>query len=261
MNIGILGTGVISSSLVKGFCEDEFSASNIHFYLSPRNKEKAASLKESYPSQVTVCKDNQEVLDNSEWVILALLPRHAEEVLSCLKFRNEHKVLTLMSDHSIAKVGEMTGEVVKIIRMVPLPFAAMHIGPIAYFPIDKEIDSLFSPLGDMIAVGQESELSVISGMTGIMSAYYMLLHEMTKYGEEHGLSHKTSIDYMTAFFEALNVKARAKEDGDLNALAYEMTPGGLNEMALKSMLADDGYKPWSDALDKVMNRLSVKKVK
>ncbi len=259
MNIGILGTGVIASALVDGFCTDDKSRSGMHFYLSPRNAENAARLKAAYPDNVTVCNTNQEVVDNAEWVFLTLIPRHAEAILSELRFRPEQKILSIMSDHSLEKVESMTGPVAKKLRMVPLPFAAMHIGPIAYFPYDEEIDSMFSPLGQMITVDKESELSIISGLTGLMSAYYMLIHETTKFGMQMGLSQRTAIDYMTGFYEALDVKARAREDGDIYDLAYEMTPGGLNEMALKSILEADGYRPWLDALGKVMDRLNKKK--
>lgn len=259
MNIGILGTGVIASSLVDGFCTDRASCEKLHFYLSPRNAQKAARLQAAYPDNVTVCSSNQEVLDSSEWVFLTLIPRHAEAVLAELSFRPDHKILSIMSDHSLEKVAQMTGSVDRILRMVPLPFAAMHIGPIAYFPADAEVEAMFSPLGRMIAVEKESELSVISGLTGLMSAYYMLIHKTTEFGVQRGLSPRTSIDYMTGFYEALDIKARAREDGNILDLAYEMTPGGLNEMALKSLLAADAYGPWLDALGSIMNRLDGKK--
>lgn len=258
MKIGVLGTGVIASALVDGFCKDLQSATDMHFYLSPRNAEKAARLKTAYPESVTVCQSNQEVVDAAEWVFLCLIPRHAESILSELRFRSGQKILSIMSDHSIEKVLSMVGPSAKCLRMVPLPFAAMHIGPIAYFPKDDEIEAMFAPLGKLIALEKESELSIISGLTGLMSAYYMLIHETTKFGVEQGLSPRTSVEYMTAFYEALNVKARAREDGDIYDLAYEMTPGGLNEMALRSMLEDDAYQPWTDALQKVMDRLNKK---
>ena len=258
MNIGILGTGTISSALVTGFCTDEKSKEKLHFFLSPRGAEKAAALKEKFPENITVCGNNQEVIDSSEWIFLCLLPRHGEEVITGLHFTPEKKILTIMSDHFIEKVTSWTGPVAKIVRMVPLPFAAMHIGPIAAYPYDEEIEELFAPLGQLIVMGKEAELSVISGLTGIMSAFYMLIHETAKFGAEQGLSPRTSLDYMTAFYEALSIKARAREDCDIYDLAYEMTPGGLNDMALKSMLSDDGYTPWINALRKVMDRLNKK---
>ena len=97
MNIGVLGTGQISSSLVRGFCTDT-AGKDLHFYVSPRNREKAAALAAAFPEQVTVCETNQQVVDQSEWVLLALLPPQAEEILRPLRFRQEQVLLAGIAD-------------------------------------------------------------------------------------------------------------------------------------------------------------------
>ena len=255
IKIGILGTGTISSALVRGFCTDRKRSGECRFFLSPRNAEKAAALAEAFPGLVTVCSNNQEAVDRSEWVFLTVLPPQGREVLTSLTFRPEHKILTIMSDHSVTRVREWTGPVSKIIRMVPLPFAAMHIGPIAVYPHDPETEELFAPLGNVIPVERENELSVISAETAVMSAFYHLIYDTVSWGEEHGLPKEASLEYMTSFFEALSVKARNAENGDVYALAYEMTPGGLNETALKAILGRDGFGIWREALDIIWERL------
>ena len=65
MKIGVIGTGVIASAMVTGFCDWECEH---EFVLSPRNAEKSAALAAKYPN-VTVAKDNQDVLDNCETVL------------------------------------------------------------------------------------------------------------------------------------------------------------------------------------------------
>ena len=117
---------------------------------------------------------------------------------------------------------------------------------------------MFEPLGSVIAVEQQNELSVISAQTAIMSAFYYLIHETTEWGVGKGLPREASLNYMTSFFEALAIKARQAENGDVYALAYEMTPGGLNEMTMKNILGRDGFAIWKDALDAVWDRLSRK---
>ena len=256
--IGVLGVGTIAQALIRGFCTEKESAEQLHFYLSPRNAQRAAALAEEFPEQITVCGDNQAVVDAAEWVMLTVLPRDAETVLAPLTFRPEQKILTIMSDHPVERVLSWTGPVEKIVRMVPLPFAAMHIGPIAIYPEDAEIRTMFEPLGSVIAVEQQNELSVISAQTAIMSAFYYLIHETTEWGVGKGLPREASLNYMTSFFEALAIKARQAENGDVYALAYEMTPGGLNEMTMKNILGRDGFAIWKDALDAVWDRLSRK---
>lgn len=261
LNIGIIGVGTIASSLIHGFCTDAHSAANMHFYLSPRGRERAGALAAQFPDQITVCEDNQSVLDNSQWVFLTVLPRQGEEVMKALTFRPDHKVLSIMSDHSVGTVASWIGTTEKLIRMVPLPFAAMHIGPIASFPEDEEIREMFAPLGQVIEVSKESELSIISGLTGIMSAFYQLLCDTSKWGAAQGLPANVSLAYMSAFFEALSVKGGKAKDGDIQGLALEMTPGGLNEMAWKYLSEQGNFAEWCIALDQIMERLNKKNKK
>lgn len=258
IQIGVLGTGQISSALVTGFCTDPASADKLHFYLSPRNAQKAAALQAAYPKQVTVCASNQEVLDRaSDWIILALLPRDTEAILQPLHFRPTHKLLSLISDHALEQIIAWTGPVAKAIRMVPLPFAAMHIGPIASYPPDDEIRALFAPLGQLIELDSADALNTILTLTSLMSPFYLLIHEAADWGKQHGMTDRAAVDYMTSFFEALAVMARHAPDNEAVAqLCYDTTPGGLNEMAYRSIREKGGYRIWREALDAVMERLS-----
>ena len=260
MKIGVLGTGQISSALVEGFCTagtEMTSEEQMHFYVSPRNQEKAAKLAEKYPGQVTVCASNQEVLDRaSDWVILALIPHVAEEIIRPLKFYPEQKILSLISDHPLERIKEWTGPVKKAIRMVPLPFAELHIGPIASCPPDPEIREWFAPLGQLIELEDESALNTILTMTALMSPFYLLIHHTTEWGKAHGMTDRASLDYMSSFFEALSVMAKnAPDSAAVAELCYDTTKGGLNESAYKYITKQGGYDTWLEALDAVKARL------
>ena len=76
----MIGTGIITTSVVTGFCESGME--NLQIVVSPRNKERAQMLHEKYPEIVSVAADNQEVVDRSDWVFAALLPKAAEDILS-----------------------------------------------------------------------------------------------------------------------------------------------------------------------------------
>ena len=82
MKLGFIGTGIITTSVVTGFCESGME--NLQIVVSPRNKERAQMLHEKYPEIVSVAADNQEVVDRSDWVFAALLPKAAEDILKPL---------------------------------------------------------------------------------------------------------------------------------------------------------------------------------
>jgi hypothetical protein len=84
IRIGFVGTGTITTAVVTGLCGAE-DASDLQITVSPRNQEKAAALRALYPAQVTIGKDNQEVLDRSDIVCIAVTPAQAPQTLSALR--------------------------------------------------------------------------------------------------------------------------------------------------------------------------------
>ena len=257
MKIGILGTGQISSALVEGFCTNAVSKEKLHFYLSPRNRERAAALQAAYPKHVTVCASNQAVLDSApDWVILALLPRDTEDILKPLRFRPEQKLVSLISDHPLEQIQAWAGTTAKAVRMVPLPFAALHMGPIAYYPPYAEIHALIQPLGQLIELDSEAALNTILTLTALMSPFYLLIHETAEWGKQHGMTDAAAVGYLTSFFEALSVMAQQAPNSNAVAqLCYDTTSGGLNEMAYRTIRERGGYQIWREALDAVLERL------
>ncbi|MEL7566044.1 MAG: NAD(P)-binding domain-containing protein [Dehalobacterium sp.] len=251
-DIGFVGTGVITSALVTGLCSGKDLDHRI--YLSPRNAERAKELADKFEN-VTVAGSNQEVLDRSEWVVLAVVPKFGGEIIRPLAFREDHRVINLMSDRKLPEIAGWIGETRTLVHMVPLPFASRRIGPIAIYPKDRDTADLFAPLGEIVPVDDVKKIEALAAITALMSSYYNLLWEVVKWGEREGLSRKEATGYTTAFFEALSFQARHNNESDLGQLAMEMTPGGLNEMALLSIREQDGFEPWVRALDPVIRRL------
>lgn len=253
MKIGCIGVGTIASAIVNGFCKGDDGSHT--FYLSPRNEKKAAALAAAHEN-VTVCASNQEVIDNSELVILAVVPRLAEEILSPLSFRKEQVIVSFMSDFPVARIKKVVGAAGRVVRVLPLPFNALRVGPVAVYPNDELVCDLFSTVGNVVAIDDESKMETLLAITGIMSAYFGLTYEITKWGEGAGLTREESVGYTAAFFEALSVQAGICPGLDINALACEYTPGGLNEMGLLAVRDEaHAYDAWTSVLDKILARL------
>ena len=56
-------------------------------------------LKEEFPERITIAKSNQEVLDESEWIVLGTPPRPdvTKRVLEGITFREDHTVLSFIA--------------------------------------------------------------------------------------------------------------------------------------------------------------------
>src|SRR5581483_5745493 len=106
MRIGFLGTGAITSAMVTGLCSAGVEQHSI--VLSPRNSAVAADLAHRFP-QVLVAASNQQVLDECEVAVIAVRPQIAQSVLSELRFRANHHVISLVSGYSVRRVSDLVG--------------------------------------------------------------------------------------------------------------------------------------------------------
>ena len=70
MKIGFIGTGKITSSIIYGIFKSKLKISKI--YISPRNKSIANKLSKKFKT-VKIAKNNQEIIDNSSLIFLAVI--------------------------------------------------------------------------------------------------------------------------------------------------------------------------------------------
>lgn len=252
MKLGFIGTGIITTSVVTGFCESGME--DLHIVVSPRNKDRAQALHEKYPEIVSIAADNQKVVDKSDWVFVALLHEKAEEILKELYIGPEKHFINLVATLSLKRIEEMFGPREIMADVVPLTFAANRFGPVVIYPNIHEVNELMSHVGKPVPVDTPKQIAILRSTTGLMSAYYMLLTVIIKWCEKNGLDEPSARAYITEFTEALSKKASTWE-GDLEDLAREMTPGGLNWMALTHLEKEDAYTPWTEILNPILEKV------
>lgn len=252
MVIGLLGTGIIGSAVVRGFCKE--GDTKHQFIVSPRNAEKAAQLAADFPTLVRVAKENQQVLDEADVVFLALLRPAAADILKSLSFRKGLRIINLIAGQDMKALDEMTGEAEVLADVVPLTFIVERYGPILVCPPHPTAMELLAPLGDVVPVEQEAEMLALRSITALMSPYYMELVKLVDWCGEQGVPEKLAKTFTTSFFGALCRFGAQTEEGKLEELALERTPGGLNDLALNHLLDCDAYAPWIEALNRVVRR-------
>jgi pyrroline-5-carboxylate reductase len=85
MILGFIGTGKISSSVIKGISNSKLSYKKI--IISPRNYKLSKLLKKKY-RKVTIAKNNQEIVNKSNWIFLAVTPSVGKKIIKELKFKS-----------------------------------------------------------------------------------------------------------------------------------------------------------------------------
>ena len=120
MIIGFLGTGVITEAIIRGLYDTAYYEGTI--LVSRRSEKRSQGLSEIYPN-VRVVGQNQELAEQSDWIVVSVLPEQVSEVLSELSIRPDQKVVSLAAGVSLDELRAMAApatDVVRVIRMPPI---------------------------------------------------------------------------------------------------------------------------------------------
>jgi pyrroline-5-carboxylate reductase len=253
MQLGFIGTGEITSSIVTGLSSSDVAA---HFIrLSPRNSDIANELASRFRG-ISVAASNQEVLDHSETIVIAVRPRVTRDVLSELRFRPNHQVISLVSGLSLRRLSELVAPVVRIARAVPLPSAAKRLSPTAIYPPDPVASELFAAVGTVFPVERENEFDAICATTATIASYYAFTETIASWLERQGVPAPQARDYIARLFLGVTTGAVEASGHSFRSLAAtHATAGGINELFLKQLLEHGVLTRVSESLDAVLHRI------
>jgi pyrroline-5-carboxylate reductase len=253
VRLGFVGTGAITSAIVTGLNTAGLGSDTI--LVSPRNAEAAAALAAKFTS-VTVAASNQAVLDGSEVVMLAVRPQVATEVLSELKFRADHRIISLMAITPLNKVAELVAPATKVTRAIPIPIVADRCGPTAIYPADPVAAVIFNRLGTAIEATSADQFIAFSTATATMAPYFTFAEEIAAWLTRHGVPAADARRYVATVYQGLGNIAVATPEHSLAALAGEFaTRGGINEQVVAHMKERGAFDALSEALDAVLQRM------
>jgi pyrroline-5-carboxylate reductase len=254
MKLGFIGTGEITAAMVAGLSS---SGLPLAIQLSPRNARIAADLAARFPI-VTIASSNQEVLDSSEAVIIAVRPSIARGVLSELSFRADHHVISIVSGLPLQSVSELIKPATQVTRAVPLPSSAKRMSPTAIFPPDRSAEELFAAMGAVFPTATEREFDAICTATATIACFYTFIAEISTWLTRNGIPETTASNYIAQMFSGVLSAAVDGPIRNFKSLASShATPGGINEQFLGHMLKLGLPQAVSQGLDAVKQRVTI----
>ncbi|WP_326822920.1 NAD(P)-binding domain-containing protein [Streptosporangium sp. NBC_01756] len=225
-HIGIIGVGEIGRAIVEGLRNEGGASPDV--FLSPRGARTAAELSERYEG-VHVCADNQEVVDRSELVIIAVRRQDHHEALAGLKVDDDKTVVNLMAGVAADDLRRTLATSAPIIRAIPLPAVRERRSVTVTCPSHPMVDSLFEQLGGALPVADEAAFNVFSALTGTLTAHYAYLATLTSWAIGHGIASDTADQYVRGLFQNVG-RSLGDETRPLHQLAADHeTPKGNNE--------------------------------
>lgn len=224
--IGIIGVGEIGRAIVEGLRSGGGTSPDL--FLSPRGARVAAELSERFEG-IHTCAANQEVVDRSEVVIIAVRRQDHHEALAGLKVDDDKTVVSLMAGVATDDLRRTLATGAPIVRAIPLPAVRERRSVTVTCPSHPVVDSLFEQLGGALPVADEGAFNVFSALTGTLTAHYAYLAALTSWATGHGIASDAADRYVRALFQNVG-RSLSDETRPLHQLAADHeTPEGNNE--------------------------------
>jgi pyrroline-5-carboxylate reductase len=254
MNLGFIGVGKISSAVIEGVSKSKLKYKRIT--ISPRNKLISKSLKKEY-KKVIIAKTNQEVIDKSDWIFLAITPTVGNRIIKDLKFNSKQTIISFISTIRLSELKKAIKVKAKIIRAIPLPPISLGKGPVPICPPNKKVRDFFNKIGTTVEIRKEKSSINFWSTSGMMAPFYELLRVMTDWLVKRGVKRNNAQKYITSLFLALSEDAVKYSKENLKYLVKDsQTPKGLNEQGVKELTKAGFYKSLEKTLNSIHKRLN-----
>ncbi len=250
--IGIIGVGEIGRAIVTGLCDGDDAPPEV--FLSPRGAGTAAELSERFAS-VRVCVDNQDVVDRSDMVIIAVRGQDRREALSGLRVGGDRLVVNVMAGVGTDDLRRTLATDVPLVRAIPLPSVRERRSVTVTCPSHPAVDALFERLGGVLPVGDEAAFDVFSTLTGTLTTHYSYLATLTSWAAHHGIASDDADDYVRSLFQGVG-RSLSDRTRSLHQLAADHeTPNGSNERIRTTWFNPANSEALTRALDDLLATL------
>jgi pyrroline-5-carboxylate reductase len=254
MNLGFIGTGKIASSVITGISKSKISFKKI--IISPRNKIIANNLKKKF-KKIMIAKNNQQIVDQCEWIFLSVTPTVGEKIIKDLKFNSKQTIISFISTITLAQLKKTIKVKAKIVRAIPLPPISLKKGPVPICPPNKKVKTFFNKLGTTVEINDEKSSINFWSTSGMMAPFYELLRVMSDWLVKKGVKRNNAQKYITSLFLALSEDAVINSKENLkNLVKVSQTPKGLNEQGVRELTRAGFYKSLEKTLNSIHKRLN-----
>ena len=247
--IGVIGTGQLTEYIITGI--NKVNAP-YKFIVSPRSKEVAIKLKDKF--QVEIAKDNQEVINSCEKILICLPAKNSLTELKKLNFRKENILLSAMG--GINREAICTATKINSVHTTMMPgYAnAYNIGPSLLFPEQPSWHTFLSFLGPVFICENERVFEVAATIGAVSGASFSFIRTLTKWFEDNGVEPNFSQDLVIQTLKA-NLEMLSKDDKTIDEIiAGVTTPGGITEHLNKALNEANAMTAWNDGLDDLIKK-------
>lgn len=260
-NIGFIGGGNMSRSIVGGMVATGYSADRI--WVSDPDTAQLDKIQKV--ATVNTTQDNLVAIENCDCLVLAVKPQVMKEVISPFMSALKQKaplIISIAAGIRCESIAGWLGGYERIIRVMPNTPSLVQKGAAGLFALpgisseEREFaGEIMSTIGISTWVSEESLMDAVTALSGSGPAYFFLVMEaMIAAGQELGLSESTArtLTIQTALGAA---SLASQSDADPCKLRQQVTSkGGTTEKAIASLSEDGLMQIFNRALESAAKR-------
>jgi pyrroline-5-carboxylate reductase len=251
--LGFVGCGDITRAIVTGL--NTYAPHQYRIWVSPRGEKISQELAERF-SNVSIGRDNQDVVEQAEIVFLAVRPQIATEVLRPLRFRQETCAVSLIAGYGVDKVRAVLRQApADIVRAVPLLMVARAASQTITYPSDPRIAKIFEVIGGALGVESEAQFDTLLAISASMGLFFATAHAQCDWAAQKGVDYASARRYLMSLFNGLAQTALLDET-PLDHLSKEYsTVGGINEQVVSLMAQAGTFTRIAQTYDQIEARI------
>lgn len=203
--VGLIGTGNMGRALAKGWCQDE-TFEMVGYDSSPKQLQKVAE-----ETGLEVSHSIEEVVQTSDYVVLAVKPQQMQDVLQKIApdLQKNQCLLSIAAGIERETLAQWSGHTCPVVRVMPNTPAMVGAGVFALCYDDKKLSSdqkdflqgLFRNLGQ-VQVMREEYFDAFTALMGTGPAYvYYFMDSLIEAGVAIGFPREQSKDMIQALME------------------------------------------------------------
>jgi len=240
--IGFIGGGNMAASLIGGLLDGGAPAENI--VVGEPDPDRRQWLAQEY--SIAVTNNNADVIARSEVVILAVKPQIMKTVLEPLQTALQARrplLLSIAAGVREADIQRWASGDLAMVRVMPNTPALVGAGAAGLYAnalVDEDqkalVQAILQAVGVAVWVDEESELDLVTAISGSGPAYFFYLMELM---ESAAMKHGMDIDQarLLTLETALGAAKLAllSDEGPAELRRKVTSPGGTTEAALAAM--------------------------
>ena len=250
--IGFIGVGALALYTIKGVRSGGYQGPIL---LSPRNREKAEHLAINYDCAVQ--PDNQSVVSNSDYIVIATGPADCLETLGSLEFNPNQTLISVVAGIEIEQLRNAVPAGLEIVRAMPVSSAEAKASPTLIHPDNAFVSEFFNCCGTSIVTENEAYFNQGSVLACVYCWFFSLYQELILVTQGPELPSELSAELVMGMAKGaaeLALSSKAISPGEIaSGIATE---GTFSKLGLDLLKQQAAFEPWREACKLLQKQLA-----